>query len=219
MWRRRRRLTEAQLYVGNTGEMADVVGNLQTELLLLNGLEPRHRVLEIGCGALVAGRRLMTVLDPGHYAGIEPNVWLIEAAITGDVAVRELINAKHPIFLFNDDFDGTPAGTFDYVLSHSVLSHAAEWQLPQFMAAVKPALRPDGVALASIRFTDEAGRLQGDSHDREWVYPGNSFFSPETAAAAAASAGLRCEWVEDYRRIVTERAPTNFHDWIRLTPS
>jgi cyclopropane fatty-acyl-phospholipid synthase-like methyltransferase len=199
--------------------MADIVGDLQTELLVLNGLEPHHRVLEIGCGALVAGRSLMTLLEPGHYAGIDPNVWLIEAAISGDPAVRELVNSKRPIFLFNEDFDGTAAGRFDYVLSHSILSHAAEWQLPLFMAAVKAALTEAGVALASIRFTDEAGQLQGDSHDREWVYPGNSFFSPETAAAAATSAGLRCEWVEDYRRMVTDRAPTNFHDWIRLTPA
>ena len=88
-------------------------------------------------------------------------------------------------------------------MSHSILSHAAEWQLPQFMHAVRTVLVHTGVGLASIRFTDEAGVLHGGSHDAEWINPGNSFFAPETVNEAAFSAGLGCEWVHEYRQRVT----------------
>jgi hypothetical protein len=218
-WRNRDRLTRAQSYVGNVGESAKVVGELQMRLLQLNGLQPQHSVLEIGCGALVAGKTLMGFLDPGCYVGIEPNVWLLDAAISEDETVRPLINAKKPVFLFNEDFDASAADRrFDYVLSHSILSHAAEWQLPQFMTAVSACLAPEGVGIVSIRFSDQNGNLIGDSHDQQWVYPGVSSFAPETVTQAAADAGLGCEWVQEYRQIVTQSAPMNFHDWIRLRP-
>ena len=88
------KLTEAQIYVGNVGETADIVGSVQLELLLENGLEPSDHVLDIGCGALVAGKPLLEFLEPGHYVGIEPNVWLLDAVLTSDSAVRHLCNVK-----------------------------------------------------------------------------------------------------------------------------
>jgi hypothetical protein len=209
------RLAEAQAYVGNPGATAQVVGDLQLRLLQMNGLERSHRVLEIGCGCLVAGKPLLGFLDPGRYAGVEPNVWLLDAALT-DPEIRRFVNEKHPVFLFNDDFDATAAGRFDYVISHSILSHAAEWQLPVFMAAVAACLNRGGVALVSIRFSDEHGNLTGDSRDSEWVYPGTSSYRPETAYAAAEAAGLACEWVPEYRPLVTAEDPLTYHDWIRL---
>jgi len=217
------RLTEAQKYVGNKGLDADIVGGLQLRLLQMNGLTPSHRVLEIGCGCLIAGKPLLGFLDSGRYVGVEPNLWLLDAALT-DPEIRRLVNEKHPLFLFNEDFDASAAGRFDYLISHSILSHAAEWQLPQFMAGVAACLNADGVAIVSIRFSDEQGNLTGDSHHQEWVYPegragGTSSYRPETAYAAAAAAGLACEWMNDYRATVTAAAPTNFHDWLRLRPA
>ena len=124
---------------------------------------------------------------------------------------------EEPLFLVNEDFDATPSERrFDYVISHSILSHAAESQLPQFMGAVAASLAVGGTAVVSIRFSDQDGRLTGDSCSPEWVYPGTSSYAPETAAAAAAGVGLSCDWVPEYRERMVKRAPSNFHDWIRL---
>lgn len=103
-------LTEALAYVGYDESTAEIVGELQLSLLRMNGLEARHDVLEIGCGALVAARRIIGFLDPGRYVGIEPNVWLIGAAIASGDQVRELLNEKKPTFLVNEDFDATVCG-------------------------------------------------------------------------------------------------------------
>lgn len=85
------------------------------------------------------------------------------------------------------------------------------------MRSLAASLAQEGVAIVSIRFTDEDGELQGDSHDVAWVYPDNSFFSPENVYAAASEAGLSCEWVPSYRELVTSGASTNFHDWLRIS--
>src|SRR5947209_6710442 len=105
----------AQDYVGNPGENYRIVGQLQLELLQLNGCTPSSHVLEVGCGCLVAGRTIMEFLEPDRYVGIEPNEWLIDAVKEGLPETNELIDRKRPIFLSNTDFDASAAGRqFDF---------------------------------------------------------------------------------------------------------
>jgi SAM-dependent methyltransferase len=209
---------KAQYFVGNAGDDYFTVGALQLELLQMNGCGPCHTVLEIGCGCLVAGRPILEFLEPGHYAGIEPNRWLIDAVMEGLPGTRALVEEKNPVFLYSSDFDAGEAGmSFDFVISHSVLSHAAHWQCPEFFKGIASVLKPAGVALASIRFSDQNHRLMGDSNSPEWVYPDVSYFAWETVQKFAAQQNLSVEWRKDYREFFTSRAPSNYHDWIRIT--
>ena len=208
----------AQVYVGNTSETYFIVGRLQLELLQQNGCTPDSHVLEIGCGCLVAGRPIMQFLDSERYVGLEPNTWLLDAVLEGLPDTGGLIREKLPVFLQNTDFDASAVGRrFDFVMSHSILSHAAAWQLPLFMKGVKKVLAPRGIAIASIRFYNEHNQLMGDSNDPEWVYPGVSYFAWETVQKVAAACELTVEWRKDYREFFTKGAPSNFHDWIRLS--
>jgi hypothetical protein len=157
-------------------------------------------------------------LKPGHYAGIEPNLWLLDAVKEGLPDTVSLIEAKRPIFLQVADFDASQTGrVFDFVISHSILSHAACWQYPQLLKAVKKVLAPNGVVLTSLRFYNDNNELAGDSNDQEWVYPGVSFFSWSTVRTGAIQHGLLPEWRPDYREFFTNRVPSNYHDWLRLT--
>lgn len=215
---------EAQNYVGNPGENYFIVGLLQLEMLRMNGCIPDSNVLEIGCGALVAGRPVMQFLNANRYVGIEPNTWLLDAVNEGLPDTKRLIAEKLPIFLDNLDFDASKTGRkFDYVFSHSILSHAATHQLSQFFKAIRKSIAPHGVVLASIRFFDDNNQLMGDSNDQEWQYPGVtasavSFFSWETVQRVAGECGFAVEWRKDYREFFTKFAPSNYHDWIRLQP-
>lgn len=211
------RFAEAQAYVGNSGEDYFIVGLLQLELLRMNGCATDSHVLEIGCGALVAGRPIMQFLNPDRYVGIEPNTWLIDAAKEGLPDTRRLLAEKRPVFLDNADFDASEAGrTFDYVISHSILSHAAARQYPQFLKGVRKTLAPQGVVLASIRFANENNR---ETNCAEWQYPDVSYFAWDTARRVAVECGYTIEWRAEYRELFTRYAPSNFHDWIRLTPA
>jgi SAM-dependent methyltransferase len=210
-------LERAQYFVGNAGLNYFKVGLLQLELLKKNGLWPGARVLEIGCGCLVAGRPLLEYLEPDRYVGIEPNRWLIDAVLEGLPDTQVLFAKKRPAFLYNTNFDAAELGIeFDFIISHSVLSHAAHWQCPQFLHAVKRVLAPSGVALASIRFCDENRKTMGDSMGAEWVYPDVSYFAWETIQRFAAEQQLAVEWRDDYREFFVAGAPSNYHDWIRL---
>lgn len=119
-------------------------GRAQLDLLLLEGLEENDYVLEIGFGALMSAIPMMSFLEIGHYAGLDPNTWLMEASlqIPDNQAV---VFERQPVFLFRDDFDGTHFGrTFDYIYAHSIMSHAAEWQLPLFLENCAKVLNEGG---------------------------------------------------------------------------
>ncbi len=208
----------AQVFVGNTEENYYTVGKLELDLLKMNGCTPESHVLEIGCGCLVAGRPIMQFLLPDRYVGIEPNVWLLEAVKEGLPDTNELIAHKRPLFLSNDEFDASEANRqFDFVIAHSILSHAAHWQCPRFLKAIKRVLAPSGVVIASLRFFNDKNELMGDSNDEQWVYPEVSYFSWETIQRVAAEHGYHVEWRKDYREFFVNAAPSNHHDWIRLT--
>lgn len=78
-------------------------------------------MLEIGCGNLRAGWRLIRHLDVGHYLGISPDVLL---AANRTIVDREL-QAAEPCLRLVDDltFDWVPDERFDVVRAHSVFSH------------------------------------------------------------------------------------------------
>ncbi len=208
---------EAQYYIGNPAEHYYLVGLLQLELLRMNGAHTDSHILEIGCGCLAAGRPIMQFLNSDRYVGIEPNEWLLEAVSEGLPDTKRLIQEKHPIFLNNTQFDASSTKRkFDFVIAHSILSHAAAWQLPEFLSAVRNSLAPQGVVLASLRFFDDNNKLMGDSNHQEWQYPGVSFFAWETVQQLAEEQGYVAEWREDYREFFTRYLPSNYHDWVRL---
>ena len=209
---------KAQVYVDAVGENFRIVGQAQLDLLKMNGCKPESHVLEVGCGCLVAGKPIIEYLNRDRYVGIEPNTWLIEAAAEGLAGCKHLIQAKQPIFVSNFDFDASSTERkFDFVIAHSILSHAAHWQYPLFLQSVKKSLAPGGAILASIRFFKEGGELAGDSNDEEWVYPGVSYFSWETVQRVAAEHGYQVEWRKEWRDFFMSRHPRHSHDWLRLT--
>lgn len=198
-------LDKAAHYAGNFGELWSLAGNCQLDLLKRIGLTPSSKVAEVGCGCLSAGAPLIRYLEDSTYIGIDPNRWLIEAAIEDNLDLM----FKHPTFAYNDDF--SIPREVDFVISHSVLSHAAYWQLNQFFANVKPALAPGGKILASIRLAEQ------NSMHETWQYPDNSFFSWSTVENTAAQNDLKVEERKDFREYMTSICPSNFHDWFIAT--
>lgn len=196
-------------------------GHLQLELLRREGLERSSRVLEIGCGALSASIPLISFLDRERYVGVDPNRWLREAMANG--RVRRLVSRKKAIFLTREDFGtGSLGRSFDFVLSHSILSHAAHRQLEQFLRNTTSVLAPGGIVLASIRlaegnqFGSKGSRGGLDSMHECWTYPGISWFRFQTVKDLAAQLGLEITVKETYTRLFVRYRPQEFHDWIRI---
>ena len=198
----------------------EVSGQLQFEILKRQGCVPSSRVLEVGCGCLNAGRHVMRYLDPDHYVGVDPNEWLVQTAM-GEPDVAQLVAEKRARFVHVDTFDASALDvTFDYVLSHSVLSHCAHWQLDQFLAGVTKVLAPGGRILASIYLAEgnaygsEPAPNLDDSNDEEWQYPGISRFKRSTVDTAAERHGLTAVNVPEYTAFITSTRPRESHDWM-----
>ena len=210
------RLPEARGFVGTD----EISGRLQFDLLRREGLCPNSVMLEVGCGCLNAGVFFIEYLERGNYVGIDPNEWLREAAIR-ECQLHGLIEQKSPIFLSNTNFDAISLGMkFDFAFSHSILSHTAHWQLEQYLKNVGHVLKPHGLILASIRlaegnaFGNPGSPNKNDSEDREWVYPGVSWFKLATVQEMARKAGLAAVYKPEYTAFYTLTRPAEYHDWI-----
>lgn len=207
---------KAENYVGTNRES----GAVQFEILKREGLMPHHKVLEVGCGCLNAGLHVIRYLDANNYVGIEPNKWLIDDAMESSEAA-EMVRARNAFFLHNSDFDASSLNIrFDYVLSHSVLSHCANWQLGHFLGNTARVLKQGGKIVASIRLAE--GNVQGsrgspdrkDSFDHHWQYPGVSWFTQLTVASTAFKLGLAATLHPEYTELMVARRPTEIHDWM-----
>ncbi len=215
----RRRMSDPKKFVKTDQDS----GQVQLELLKMDGCVPSSKVVDIGCGCLHLGVPLMKYLDVGHFAGVDPNAWLREKAMK-DPQVRQLVDEKQPKFLSGDDFDASPLNMeFDFVFAHSVLSHAAHWQLGQFLENAAKVLTPTGRVLASIRLAEgnnfgSAGSPdKQDTMDEQWVYPGVSFFKLETIEQVADKHGLKATYYPQYTEFYTKTKPNEFHDWMVFT--
>jgi len=205
-------------YVGTT----KISGEVQFELLKKEGLSPKSTILEIGCGHLHLAVPIVKYLEANNYVGIDPNVWIRKLALK-DPAVANLMKEKNVTFLSVDDFDASSTGrVFDYIFSHSILSHAADWQLGLFLQNAKKVLAPGGRILSSIRLAE--GNNYGstgtpdkeDSKDAEWVYPGVSWFTLPRIQREAAKVGLKVQVKPEYTEFYIKTKPNEIHDWLVL---
>lgn len=184
---------EHRAFVGPAGEY-DLIGAAQFALLYALGLRERHRLLDVGCGSLRAGRLLISYLAPDRYVGVEPNGWLIEAAVERELG-HDLTAIKRPRFDPTADFSLEHLGRFDFVLVHGVATNAGPELMPRLLRAIKAAMAPSG--LAAVTFihpgTGDQGAVEVGIDDHEaaaWRYPGCYSYDRDEIAGAIDANGL-----------------------------
>ncbi len=120
------------------------------------GLEPRHYLLDIGCGTLRGGIPLIRHLDEGHYHGIETRAEVLEEGR------KELADAglegKNPTLIVAEDLRAVDLGrTFDFIWAFSVLFHMTDEILDACLAMVAKHLDA-GSFHANVNIGDRAER-------------------------------------------------------------
>lgn len=162
----------------------DLLGALQFTLLTAAGLRSRHRLCDIGCGSLRAGKLLIPYLEKDHYYGIDPEKWLVDQATEEELG-GDLLRIKQPRFHYSSHFDLKAFGQkFDYLLAQSIFSHAAPRQIERCFREAAAVMHGKSYFLATF--------MPGDSdyQGTEWVYPGCVTYRPETVQKMAREAGL-----------------------------
>jgi SAM-dependent methyltransferase len=192
---------------------------VKTELLT-RGLQPHHRVLDVGSGI---GNLAVALLDylQGGYDGVE----IHREAVTW---CQRAITPRHPSFRFHRaDLENTaynprggehasgyrfpfPDDSFDYVYLGSVFTHMPIQEVAQYLREIARVLAPGGTCIASFFL------LNADS--RGGIERGASFmsFGPEDAAGFrlhdAAVPGAAIAIDEDWVRRTHQQAGLAIRD-------
>jgi len=105
---------------------------------------PRHRLLDIGCGALRGGIHFIRYLDPGNYYGVDLNASLIQAAREVELVEAGLVD-RNPPLLVDDSFAfGRFGANFQMALAHSLFTHLPVNSIERCLVNVAASLEPGG---------------------------------------------------------------------------
>ncbi|MFB8246920.1 class I SAM-dependent DNA methyltransferase [Streptomyces sp. NPDC055952] len=186
------RSVEAAVGHNPSHEQWERIGRLQFDYLVGHGLRPHHRMLDIGCGNLRAGRLFIGHLDTGNYYGIDISPDILLAA--QDTLVADKLQDKLPHLTLAGDltFAFLPEGHFDVVHAHSVFSHSPPDVIEECFAHVGRILAPGGF----FDFTFD--RTEGEEHQ---VLREDFYYRTRTLTALAARHGLDARFMDDWERL------------------
>jgi SAM-dependent methyltransferase len=170
-------------FVGHP-EKFDIVSAMQFNLLTFLGLREFHKLLDIGCGSLRAGRLFIPYLNSENYFGIEPEKWLVQEGIQHELG-KELIDIKKPSFLYGYDFPVINFGqTFNFVIAQSIFSHSSPNQIIHCLNGVQRTLASDGLFAATFVHGET------DYNGTDWVYPECIHYTEQRIHQLAAECDL-----------------------------
>jgi hypothetical protein len=114
---------------GYVGGLWYEMGELQFKFLVEHGLLPEHTLLDIACGSLRLGNRIIPYLNSGNYLGIDIEADLIEHGKAIELG-HILCDIKKPEFVVSGSFEfhrfSKPP---DIVIAQSLFSHLIEREI------------------------------------------------------------------------------------------
>lgn len=190
------------------GKHRDIVGGRweetalhQMQVLLDEGLDPHHRLADIGCGCLRLGHRALRYLHPGHYWGTDASGALMQRGWEVELSDEE--RARLPLSqLIEDESFAFPglSSEIDFAIAWGVFTH-----LPA--SALRPALVNLHRAAPQLQKLLLTVFLAPDGHDgafrqRDGVvtHPSRPPWHrhPGDVEADAAQAGWHIRWRDDH---------------------
>ena len=143
--------------IGGPTEYWDFVGNYHLNILKNYGLTPGMKILDVGCGSMRVGCKLIEYLDAHNYYGIDVNLGLVESGLNFEVPKYNLQNKiTASNFIITDDFSFDDFNTkFDFGFAHSVFTHLHSDKLKLFLDRAHPLFKDDSKIIATFIFSDD----------------------------------------------------------------
>jgi hypothetical protein len=131
------------------GGMWDEVGELQSQFMIAQGLQPHHVLLDIACGSLRGGVHLIPYLNCGNYLGIDKEAELVELGLRNEL-VPAMRNTKAPEFVISDTFEFSRFSKRpDFALAQSLFTHLTPGDITDCLAKLR-AFAPECTLYASF---------------------------------------------------------------------
>lgn len=185
------------------GELWEEMGRLQFEFLVDEGLRPRHRLLDVGCGSLRGGVRFIEYLNEGRYFGVDGDQRMLVAAREVELP-RYGLEGKVPTLERRDDFDFSVFRTrFEFALAQSVFTHLPWNSIQRCLANVGPVLAARGRFYTTFFEDPDGGHRSGPlTHQRGGIttHPDANPYHYEYAVfeELADRLGLRVRYLGDW---------------------
>lgn len=186
------------------GGMWDVIGKLQFEFMVAQGLRPHHQLLDIGCGSLRGGVHFISYLDAGHYVGVDRDADLLAAGREHELT-SAVVEAKAPVFAQMDDFAFDSLGRqYDYAMAQSVFTHLPLNSIQRCLVNADRVLVPDGGTLYATFFLNPFGPTHLDPVPlpalNSFTYPDRDpyHYVLETFEFACRGTGLHVEHLGEW---------------------
>jgi len=128
------------------------------DILLGYGLQPRHAVVDYGCGSFRLGKALIEYLEPGRYWGLDPVDEFLQAGI--QLLEPELLAEKrpNPRLITPENLAEARQAAPDFIISWHVCSKVPASRLPDYFGKIIALMGPDSVAL--VHFPEAAQRTR-----------------------------------------------------------
>jgi ubiquinone/menaquinone biosynthesis C-methylase UbiE len=172
------------------------LGEMQFKYLLEYGLQPQHDFLEIGCGNLRLGWRVIQYLEPGRYVGLDISAKILDSARC-KLDEYQLQGQRPSLFLVRDAcYDFLPADTFDCAYAHAVFTQVPMEVIRAVLGGVRRVVKPGGFFEFTFHPTDGQERhyLRED-----YYYPRASILDAVKAQGMVPK--LMTDWIYHQEKI------------------
>lgn len=135
----------------------------------LQAYHPSKTFLDIGCGSLRLGAKLIKTHDAGKYIGLDTTQELINYGLDYEINPK-VLEEKKPRFIVNDQFDLSELGDekIDIAWSYAVWMHVNDTVLRQGLRNVREVLADDGALFSTIG--GEPNTPNNPRPDDDYVY-------------------------------------------------
>src|SRR5690349_18349066 len=166
-------------------------GKRQFDYLRAHGLKPGDRFLDIGCGNLRAGWRIIEYLEPGCYYGLDisPDILLAAAGTLAEFRLQAKL--PHLVLVSDLTFAMLPDAQFDVIHAHSVFAHTPIDVIEECFAHVGRILHSDGFFDLTFDRTERA---------EHQVLREDFYYRTETLVELAGRYGLTATFMADWEK-------------------
>lgn len=144
-------LADGKTHRSAIGGLWEPMGILQRDFLIQQGLKPGDRLLDIGCGSLRLGTKVVDYLEPGNYFGCDLVEAVLDAGYRCELTDEQRIRLPRTNLWATDNFDFTPLkAPVEAAIAQSLFSHLPPAFLRLCLAQLERHMVPGGSLFATF---------------------------------------------------------------------